>query len=390
MLNFKNQNKHKYFFYVFLITISSILFSCNNKKANSDKNDLDKILIEPNQDDIALNLSSIGSSFDIVKLESSENSRLSNFAQLIHVDDSNIIFRDRDRILIFDQNGKYLSDINAKGGGPMEYGGILNTYVDSELNIIYIIDRKNIKTYNYVGEFIKNIAKNAPSGGISRLNNDGFILTKAPLFKEKNREMLKILDNNLSKIKVFKSNVNYDLENIKQDFIFTSKPYSLKNEIFYKEPLADTIFRIDDNSLKPHWIFDFNEYKLDIKDAISIEKSNNSRDKILDFGFYESNDYFFLKYYYQESFNFSVYDKNLKEYIFRRKYSKEKFETENLDDFSMGIENDYIDNAPKFWPSYINDNLIAGFISPEVLNERQLISLDMKLNDNNIVFILDL
>lgn len=87
--------------------------------------------------------------------------------------------------------------------------------------------------------------------------------------------------------------------------------------------------------------------------------------------------------------NFSVYDKNIKDFIFKIKYSKDVFESKNNGDFSMGIKNDFSEDAPKFWPSYINDDLIVGFISPEILSENQLNNLNVKSHHNNILFILN-
>lgn len=393
MLHFKHPIQNKPFFRISLVIFICFIFSCKNKKDDNSAyifGKIPRILVEPNQEDKSLNLSSIGKYLEVVKLENIDGLILSSFAQLIHVDNAYIIFRDNNRILIFDRKGKFFNEINAKGGGPKEYEGILNTYVDAANEFIYIIDKKNIKIYNYSGDYIKHFSNNVLSGGLSKLNEDGYILAHAPIFSQTNREMLSILDNNLNIIKTFYSGVNYDLKNFKQEFIFTSEPYYLKDIIHYKEPLADTIFKISRDSIKPHLIIDMHKYKLDIKDAITINKSNKSKNKILDFGFRESKDFLFFNFYYQETLNFSVYDKNLKDYVYREKYSKEDFERKNTGDLTMGIKNDFFENAPNFWPSYISDSLIASFISPEILTEKQLNILDSKSDQNSILFILNL
>ena len=127
--------------------ISALLFSCSSTK------DLSQYEISTEKK-VALN--EIFSGYSYTMLETMEDAILTNVKKII-VDDSYISVQDKNHVVVFNKEGKFLSKINAYGRGHNEYMS-LDDYAIQDSRF-YILSRaqKAILVYDISGKFIKNL-----------------------------------------------------------------------------------------------------------------------------------------------------------------------------------------------------------------------------------------
>lgn len=366
--------------YKLIVGLTLIAIGCSHNPKTVLNDTFPTIHIEPKIDIENCNLSEIAKKIEIVSLETNPNSIISSMSNLVFLDKNNIIYRSDKTVIIFDGEGNYIGKVNAVGNGPEEYNSITTVDFDPNNKWIYIVDGSDIKVYNFDGEFIKKIKIPFRIGGLFKAKNR-FVIPVVQRYAEKNRDMLHILDSNLTKIKSFKSRNNDDYSKAKQMYSFMSNPYVVKNELYFREYFTDTIFRVVDTTLVPYWSITLGKYRKKIRNSLNSDDFLSSllNKKISSFGVLESINYFFISYYYGSGLYKSVFDKKKREFVFHKRF------TEN--DMFIGIKNDLIPNAPLFNPKFIKNNLLVSIIYPVLLNNEQLEQFNCKIDDNPLLFI---
>jgi hypothetical protein len=357
--------------------------ACNN---NGHKHEvIPTIHIKPNLKAIPCSLSEILSDIKVVHLETTSNSFIGSLSSLIFIDNQNIICRSEKRIIIFDNQGKYLNKIDAVGKGPGEYTTIVNAYFDPIEKYIYIIDYDYVKIYSLDGNYIKSLTLSFFSGGIYRKSNGEVIVIHKQLYNKGNRDMLSLLDTSFNIYHSFKSKNPDVCKDVQQNLFFAGTPYEINGRLFYVEPFVDTIYEINDTILTPHWSINMGDRGFKTKDGINSSNYDKALDKIPPIALHETEKYFFIDYTYNYAKYMSLYDKKRNKYIFHQKYTKEDFSNETVPIF--GLNNDIIKNAPLFWPQYTNGNIIVSLVDPVSLSDNQLKEYNCNLEDNPILFI---
>ena len=202
----------------------------------------------------------------------------------------------------------------------------------------------------------------------------------------RDRKMLQVLDANLKELASFNSRNDSDFRGLKQALFFAGNPYEVDGNIFYKEPLIDTIYKVNEDKLIPHWVVTSKGYKMDMRDALTLKKSPGASDKMTTPGIKETKTRFYINYFYKNAKYHSVFDKVLNSFVFHKKYTQDDFE-KSQGKLSFGFTNDVIEKAPNFWPSFIGKNIIVSATLPVTLNQEQLDSFNVKEDDNPILFI---
>ena len=94
----------------------------------------------------------------IVKLEAHDESLLYDITQLeIYKDQIYIFDRQKQRLMVFDINGKYLHYIGEEGQGPEEYISISGFYIDDDIICLFDPMNKAVIQYKTSGDFYKKI-----------------------------------------------------------------------------------------------------------------------------------------------------------------------------------------------------------------------------------------
>ena len=137
-------------FIIFTITLMSLLISCNSKPPEGDH-----IIQIRKADFINIGLDNLLSISNIIPLESSSESIIMNYA--LYLNNSDGIFVNYGILYHFDNDGRFIKTIGARGKGPGEFTSIKDAAVSKD-----------------GFEFL-----NGPSTTISFFNHDGkFIITK--------------------------------------------------------------------------------------------------------------------------------------------------------------------------------------------------------------------
>ena len=353
--------------------------------ACSKRDQKQTIFIEPGINNISCSASEILNDIKVVHLETNPNCLIGYFSSLIFMDDKNIIFLSNKTIIVFDNQGKFLSKIDALGRGPEEYVSIVNAFADPIERKIYIVDYEDIKIFSFGGEYIKTLKLPSSAGGVYRRNNGQMIVVCKQVYKNENRDMMYMLDSSLKIYHTFKSKNSDVCKDIQQNLFFAGTPYEIDGRLFYVEPFVDTIYEIEATQLITHWTINMGNLGFKTEDGINTNNFEKASNKIPPLGLQETKNYFFINYTYKNAEYRSLYDKTLNKSIFHQKYTREDFPEGSIPVY--GIKNDLIKNSPLFWPDYSNGNILVGLIDPTSLSENQLKSFGSKLDDNTILFV---
>ena len=74
---------------------------------------------------VSIDLDNISTRMEIIPLETNDSSLISSVSKIVHRNNRYYILdKEMDRIVAFDDQGKFLNLINKKGNGPGEYTGL--------------------------------------------------------------------------------------------------------------------------------------------------------------------------------------------------------------------------------------------------------------------------
>jgi|GEM_PF-3186872 len=369
-----------------LFLLAALCLGFSGCKRDANMSSFPTVVIDPNAKEIPLSTSGIFGEMKAVPLETHPDALVDWQVQFLYLDQRNIILLSRNRVLVFDANGKYLSKIDALGKAGHEYETISNAFVDADRQEVYIIDYQHIKIFDYKGRHLRTARLPQQSGGLYRRNDGSFVVIAQQFYKEENRDALYLLDTAFNLLKSFKS-VNPDVCHDQQNLFLSDEPYEVDGRLFFKELFVDTLYEITGDTLKSCWYFDMQGRGLATKDVINSENSRKApKTKIAPMAPRDMGNYFFFSYQYNYGWNFSIFDKNRRKYVFHKRFTKDDFP--DVEDVPiLGMNNDLIDNAPRFWPNYMRNDTMADLISPAALDKTQLRAFKAKIDDNPIVVI---
>lgn len=212
-----------------------------------------------------IKLSQLASNVEYIQLETNNECLLNPKARFFFVD-SLIFVSNKDHILKFSSNGKFLKKIGRPGRGPGEIGTIADLAVipNKRLIIIQLLERRSLLYFSFDGKFIKSVT--SPYGGILKTINDGKILVweRGPLMYAK---LTFLLTN--EKGDTLSSVPNYTTI-IKSSPILAAPTYSFFPEHFYyfnynfffKDEYNDTVYSVKSNKIIPQYFINLGKFKL--------------------------------------------------------------------------------------------------------------------------------
>jgi len=121
-------------------------------------------------------LSSVFSNSNIIRLETIEESLIGKEIDKIRKRDNRyFISYDKEVIVVFDSQGKFLFRIKNKGNGPGEYVSLQDFDVLPDGNII-VLDMKKLLVYSVEGEFLKVIPLDINCWNIKVIDENNFLV----------------------------------------------------------------------------------------------------------------------------------------------------------------------------------------------------------------------
>lgn len=262
-----------------------------------------------------LKLSQIANSIEYIPIESKKECLINRFASFYLIDTS-IVCIAFDQILLFDRrNGKFIRQIGHHGKDPdgYQYEIRANSPFDEENGIIYTIDwDRSYKLYSLQNKVIGKITVPANTESMTRLNDSIYIAyIKNYSGDEKNR--LIYFDrkgNTISKIP------NYNRFIPVMGLVSSWGHgegwfYKFQNKLKFHEALNDTLYTVDQKGIHAEFVINSGKYTIPYEDQSKIAYNRERNNYITIARMYESKNFIFFSYVYDNSGkNTGYYDKN--------------------------------------------------------------------------------
>lgn len=253
-----------------LIFLIIIFCKCGREKANETSNEpVIEIDLFSEPASTIKNLSDFASEIDYIPLQTLDGSLISGHIRKIVAKDDRIYvlnkILDKDEILCFGINGKFLFKIEKSGRGPEEYPNIQDFDVSSDNKTLLILPGIIHKLLVYgISDtgftFQRSISLKTPTPQrVSIVPESDKTFLAIPPWRG-NEPTLSLMVNILGDTIQFKPNI-YKYEMVrKMNFIAENEMlvYSIGDFVCFKEEFSDTVFCIDskENTFKPRMIFD--------------------------------------------------------------------------------------------------------------------------------------
>ena len=303
-----------------------ILLSCNTNSKSNENNSSEKlyssyedgessfltITVDVNQND-SLSLSYIADEVKEVKLETTgwplARKKIiwsESYILLLVVEQSQ-----KSHILLFDNNGRLINQMDSKGQGVGEFYTIKDIAADFKNKLIYVYAKSKIICYNFDGSFVNESSPIGEVGRLHFLNNKLFYFVDPIETKNvteyKARNMIYEIHNNLEiidSIKIRDIDLNtsnymtlddYNYLTCLGDEIYLSHNNFL-NFLLHKPIIIDTLYILKNKSLIPHLRISYSDNNKKTEGKISI------------LFMYRNTRFVFTKHFTVGGFGFFCYD----------------------------------------------------------------------------------
>jgi hypothetical protein len=254
------------------------------------------------------------------------------------------------RVLLVSQ---YLNKIGSKGQGPGEYQNALFFRVDINDEIIYIIDSysKRILSYRFNGQFIKSISVHAPTYMI--VASEGKFIYYDINYNRSEYELY-LSDDRGKLLKRTASN----LKNKQKKGVLFEQPvlYGYNNRFYYKNPLTDTVFQIDNQLRKiPVYVINCGKGSDRNENQYDFAKNKANLPSLHITGIDECSNNLFISYMYNGTKGLAIYSKALDQVI--NPFAKEQYGL--IDDLSGGPVYTLSNTIAPGKPATVDNTLIS-------------------------------
>lgn len=324
------------------------------------KNDPENITIDLDQSKDTIKYSNFIDSVSYIELNTNDSCLLSDIEK-IYIDNDTVLLWDKKDagILVFNNSGKLVNQIDYYGKGPSEFITISAFCIDPKKNIIYIWDypSQRINKYTYSGEFIGYNKSDLFVRDFTILPNEDKLCI-LPFHSEYLPYGVWLSDINNKTIKKF------DIPTPIDDQVeFSGTYYNIDNEsIFIYDRNFDKLYKIVDDSISV-------TYSFDVKQALARDLRKKDPSSLLPFkdiaymsNFSISNDYLLQTYYYYNT------DNPYRWVLYNRQDNKLSISKHLVNDIDF-VQTEY----PHIY--YINKNMWCRVIETDVNNCNILLQL---------------
>lgn len=368
----------------FIILI--VLFcNCGRENTDPENESVLKIDLFSKPASTIKNLSDFASEIDYIPLQTLHSSLISNHIGKIVYTDSRIYvlnILDKDEILCFGIDGKFLFKIENSGRGPEEYPNIKDFDVSSDNKTLLILPGKIHKLLVYgISDsgftFQRSISLKTPNPQrVSSVPGSDKAFLAIPPWRG-NEPTLSLVVNTFGDTIHFKPNIykyemvrtmNYAAEN-------EMLVYSIGDFVCFKEEFSDTVFCIDskENTFKPRIIFDTHGTLTTPAIRGGSEKVENRSTYIANV--FETSRY--VIYYYMSSGagseptrNRLLFDKNSKTSYGIEIESQLKDDLNGGPDFNIDFFNSYNSGGKLF--TFVDAITLKNYVSGESFRDEQV------------------
>ena len=231
-------------------TLMIFLLSCTPSSSDEGYPVL-KVSLE----DTNTSLYDIFEKIEIIPLETADSSLLKGIQKVKYFDSKYYVLDgEMSRILFFDDNGKFINKIDAKGNGPGEYQDINDFNIDETSRQIEILATIDILNYDLNGTYINKFTtppSNWQHRNIEHLDEQNYVLYCSATPGD---PILKIAPKDESKeVK------NLYYETFYLNSFYRSRAFNRdkKGNLYFTLPFLNEVFRVTPDSLEIAYVWDF-------------------------------------------------------------------------------------------------------------------------------------
>jgi hypothetical protein len=215
-------------------------------------------------------LSDISDEVKAIELELTNESLIGWVMKVLRCDEYIIVLEGQEsKILLFDNNGKFVRRIGARGQGPEEYIYCTDITIDDKNKHLYIADYNRIICYDYEGNFIEKIPCSHPEY-INYVNDELLVLSTFMGLKIDNGYLNQTILYRINKAmqitdsadvkKIFLKNLS-GASNSKMDYVtyVDGNTYLYYPVLTSESIVRDTLYQLKDNHLIPHLKLKFSD-----------------------------------------------------------------------------------------------------------------------------------
>lgn len=309
----------------------------------------------------------------VIPLETTDESLLYEIEAIDFLNDKIFIFN-KNNVGVFDKKGHFLYNIGKRGQGPGEFNIITTFFIEGGKIYLFDIITQRLLIYNEQGKFLSSINLKEKGGDYSLIypiNNNNYVV-KNRYYSGKEFPTISFLNKEYEK---FADVTGYSLSNGEFDL---NSFFSSKEGTLYWKFLIDTIYSIEPNKpLIPKYFVDFQEYAI----PTGVRKTHTN-EQLIEYINDSSNDNIatLIRYVEEDSLclRFSFIQKEAKiNYV---RYNKK----DNTVDICQFTDSKQV-LSPEFFMTYKNGNIIipANYIYDDesnpsliLLNEDVIFSKD--------------
>ncbi len=223
-------------------------------------------------------------------------------------------------IQMYRKDGKFISMIGRKGGGPGEYIDGYKFAIDESNNRIYVLEKQKIIIYDFQNNFIKNISIADLETNFREIEyiNDRLFLFEINTSGYAKYNWVEL--DTLGQIIYTKSNT---VKQFECKIGFNSDcSYKINNSIVYWDKYNDTIFQVNSSGFSAKYVWGNWDNKLPKSNITSKQYENLFLDP---YNIIESQDFLFLFYFEKQNYCTAYLNKKDRQFYLVNK--SEDFET---------------------------------------------------------------
>jgi len=358
-----------------ILFVTLFLYSFNTQKENVSKSKPDKFF-QINYETLLkkkemIGLSQIASNVEYVNLETRDECLMWGGVKRYLFTDDFIFISNRDHILKFSRDGKFISKIGTPGRGPGEIDLIINMSIlpDKKLIIVQTNVGRKLLYFTFDGDFVKTVAFTSFVQYVKVLR-DGKYLTHDDGGSGKNKYTFCLVNEKMDTLSV-KKNYNYWVYT-QNTMIGIGYPqfvpyYESGGRNYFKTMYNDTVFSISSDKIVPSYFIDLGKYRLPNElrpERLGPENIQKFRDNGLKYYFanvFQTSEILFLTTY--------CYGKNPENHFLFKPETQAGSLLVNKSGVSTGLVNDW-DGGMDFWPiGCINDKQVYMPITIQSIQE---------------------
>lgn len=301
-----------------IITLLLILLLCGcSTHPQNENGKFIRIDIE-NSANNPFNLSNLSKEVSYIKLETNDSCLINSIKAIFYIDNQ-IIIRDNNSILFFDNTGKFQYKVNHQGDGPEEYLRLSDFDICSKNETMHILDtrKKQILQYDMKGKFQNKKDINFWAIGMQLFNDSTSILYSGNQISQNQSYKFTIYNN----IKQSVSGGFYPISQKKSNYYTVHNNTNFSkygNEFLFYELYNDTIYTLTSTNCIPRYYLNFGASRIPNsyfeKDYKNIMEFQNEMSKnVFSYGIssllnFHNN--ILLSYFHNKKKHFLYYNKN--------------------------------------------------------------------------------